>query len=472
VNIDADDVRAKLQLLVGMPAPESPDSEVYFEDLCNRLDDLSSASTSQLDQLLITVGFNRPSAGFHSFFRSLSESYSFEESLTRWRELSMLRYGNLRYPYRELARLEGEQIKTKLAVPSIDLEARSEPVLPGIDEIEAKDTPFLGYLAGKPVREIEDRSSRGDELTRQEELVLERYQTAQRTALSNTYEYCTSPFMDVYVATSMRDYEDFVAVHRFAKQLFTDDRFNSVAYFDPTQSNHPDRIVKGIIEGMMLKRAAATVYLAQEKETLGKDSELASTLAQGKVVIAFIPKYETSDLAKQLKTDALIASEVDGSEASEEAATARLLDRTKTIDPELWFELENRQQSASDVTLDEASLRLAEQLSIKYEQKAQTLRESHPLGLQVHLETGVANGILVARTVEQCRELVWEALTGSLKYEIVARAPEENEQKSDFAGDPHWDRLLVEQRTQSIHRVVIGDDVVTNSFWNWYMGPD
>lgn len=39
----------------------------------------------------------------------------------------------------------------------------------------------------------------------------------------------------------------------------------------------------------MLKRARCTIYMAQETDTFGKDSELATTLAQGKPVIVFCP---------------------------------------------------------------------------------------------------------------------------------------------------------------------------------------
>ena len=46
---------------------------------------------------------------------------------------------------------------------------------------------------------------------------------------------------------------------------------------------------EGLAEALMLRRAACTIYFAQENDTLGKDSELASTLAQGKPVIAFVP---------------------------------------------------------------------------------------------------------------------------------------------------------------------------------------
>src|SRR4029078_1006660 len=65
-------------------------------------------------------------------------------------------------------------------------------------------------------------------------------------------------------------------------------------WFDPTQSYDENIIDKGILEGLMLKRAKCTIYMAQESDTLGKDSELASTLAQGKPVIAYIPFFSST----------------------------------------------------------------------------------------------------------------------------------------------------------------------------------
>src|ERR1022692_1131906 len=50
------------------------------------------------------------------------------------------------------------------------------------------------------------------------------------------------------------------------------------------------QINKGLVEALMLKRARCTVYMVQESDTMGKDSELASTLAQGKPVIAYVPQ--------------------------------------------------------------------------------------------------------------------------------------------------------------------------------------
>ena len=65
----------------------------------------------------------------------------------------------------------------------------------------------------------------------------------------------------------------------------------NLRFFDPTQAYCPDRIDKGLVEGLMLKRASCTIYMVGELETLGTISELAATLAQGKPVIAYVPSF-------------------------------------------------------------------------------------------------------------------------------------------------------------------------------------
>ena len=53
----------------------------------------------------------------------------------------------------------------------------------------------------------------------------------------------------------------------------------------------------------MLKRAKCTVYSVQDTDTLGKDSELAATLAQGKPVIAYVPRITVEDRVGELLAD-------------------------------------------------------------------------------------------------------------------------------------------------------------------------
>src|SRR5207245_11176384 len=71
-------------------------------------------------------------------------------------------------------------------------------------------------------------------------------------------------------------------------------------YFDPTHAYTDNRVNKGLVESLMLKRARCTIYSVQDTDTLGKDSELAATLAQGKPVIAYVPCIIVEDRIGQL----------------------------------------------------------------------------------------------------------------------------------------------------------------------------
>ena len=87
------------------------------------------------------------------------------------------------------------------------------------------------------------------------------------------------------------------------ENLFSDERLRrlKLRHFDPTQSDCASRIDKGLVEALMLKRASCTVYLVQESDTLGKDSELASTLAQGKPVIAYVPSLDVNEYSRKIE---------------------------------------------------------------------------------------------------------------------------------------------------------------------------
>lgn len=161
----------------------------------------------------------------------------------------------------------------------------------------------------------------------------------------------------------------------------------NLRWFDPTQAYCIDRVDKGLSEGLMLKRAKCTIYLAQESETLGKDSELASTLAQGKPVIALVPlgdkKYVNDllellvDTYKDLKRKQII------------------LDQLKVFDPSLaWgnsddskrirFFIDNPDLCDKSEILEH----LYEKAKKYFDDRFKTLHDSHPLGLQVDLDFG------------------------------------------------------------------------------------
>jgi uncharacterized protein YheU (UPF0270 family) len=131
----------------------------------------------------------------------------------------------------------------------------------------------------------------------------------------------------------------------------------------------------------MLRRASVTIYLAGSSDTLGKDSELAATLAQGKAVIVYVPHGEQND------------------------------------------------------------------------KRAQIFREDHPLGLQIAVNTGVAHGIIVVRSPEQCATMVRKVVLRERTFNI-------EHEKGVF--------LLREKETNSVLRVVTDDPLLTHAFWAYF----
>jgi hypothetical protein len=95
-----------------------------------------------------------------------------------------------------------------------------------------------------------------------------------------------------------------------------------------------------------------------------------------------------------------------------------------------------------------------------YARRARMLQEDHPLGIQVNLTTGVANGVLVVRTVEDCAELIRRVLMRELEFDLETRAIE----GQDYV-------FLRERVSASIFRVMTGDAMLTNAFWNFYLEP-
>lgn len=98
--------------------------------------------------------------------------------------------------------------------------------------------------------------------------------------------------MDVYVATSMRDDRDYREMKVFTDAVFgrADVARLNLRYFDPTQAYCPNKYDKGLVECLMIRCAKVTIYCAQRQDTMGKDSELAITLGQGKPVIVYVPE--------------------------------------------------------------------------------------------------------------------------------------------------------------------------------------
>jgi hypothetical protein len=370
---------------------------------------------------------------FNYFFKNVKTIEDFEAAVKRYRIKAMWLYGNFRFALKRLAFSSKVEFEKRIAktepIPETTYTER-EP-FEDIEPIARNDLDLLGYLTGsnlenayetlvalrdaadlaevrkriprdnqerimKVVRQygIEARpefealtkagiSTLAEKLGEVKKDVEKRQVAARIVGKRNTHRYLSLPELDVYVATSMRETEDFVSQSEFIQKVFSDPQVADLKlrYFDPTLSFADDRISKGLIEMLMLKRAKVTIYSAGKEETLGKDSELASTLAQGKAVIAYVPD----------------------------------------------------------------------------ERRFKTFRDNHPLGLQIDVNTGVAHGIIVVRSPEQCAKMLRRVMLRTRTFDI--RHENNNYQ-------------LVEQETGSVVRVVSDDPYLTHAFWTYFNHRD
>jgi transcriptional regulator with XRE-family HTH domain len=332
---------------------------------------------------------------------------------------------------------------------------------------------------------------------------LVRIAQTQMAGLRNLGVYLSEPYMDVYVATSMREKADFQSVNSFVQSLFSEPELTglNLRYFNPTQSWIEDRVSKGLVEALMLRRATVTVYMAQKGDTFGKDSEASVALGQGKAVIVYVPRlYSPADgvdseavfnlddrqLDEQLsKLDIVLEEELDKKEKARlvlrEVLTRLPPNSFKALLRQHWadFDLASEAKRVDNehlraaivesitniastkdletVVVEETVRReLVDRLvsaSDRFESRAKIFKETHPLALQVIVRSGVVNGILVTRAIPDCARLLKGVVSNSLEFDIEV-------DKSNYR--------LVERYTRSTLRVVSRHRLLTFAFWSQY----
>jgi transcriptional regulator with XRE-family HTH domain len=345
-------------------------------------------------------------------------------------------------------------------------------------------------------------------LAPKEEGEIEEIKLFQSIAYENLANYLTADFLDVYVATSMRNEADFISINAFVQSLFeqVNVRQYKLRYFNPTQSWIEDRVAKGLVEALMLKRANICIYMAQKEDTFGKDSEASVSLGQGKPVIVYVPrlyhengqidterfgimlKKDLMDLISKLdKTAYEEVDDEDDHEALHSILLHLLFDKLSNIhfieiirnhwaDFDLYGEINKRFGNEHEIQkmeirkwLDTAIKDLKEEIptdsvrealtqtliadALKYERRAKIFREIHPLALQVILSTGVLNGILVVRSVSSCANLLQDLVENKLDLELKI---DENNYR------------LIERKTKSTIRVISRHKLISNAFLTFY----
>jgi len=454
----------------------------------------------QFNELLLLLNQNRVSEPFFKFFFGKNMKISLEDlkkGIVKFRGFAMLCFGNFRYAYKqlieenseELCRLVRQYSEEVSAIPNRFMK-RPKPMVV-IEPIKRDETWYLGYITQqkfqKEQKYLNERlllasaqeKSELSEVQKEYEGIEETINEVNKTALKNTKVYLTWDYMDVYIATSMREKWEFEDTFDFVNKLFAQDEIKrlKLRYFDPTQSRCKGRIDKGLVEGLMLKRVLCCIYMAQESDTMGKDSELAATLAQGKPVIAYIPEISIKDYAEKIKEYPLSyfekrllilhAEEIfDDKEFIEESESVvyqsletikdfrQALDKYRSKEPfSLWKKKEERFKKDYGSFYNMCRI-LAVAEYFHSERRAITMKEYHPLSIQVDLKSGVANGVLVVRTIEDCAKLLHRILVNDLRFTIK-----------------HEEGITVleEEISGCPYRVVTDDEKLTNSFWNFYL---
>ena len=140
---------------------------------------------------------------------------------------------------------------------------------------------------------LDARLSNEDDVNRRFDEQFEKFYAARHMATRNTELYLSMVNdLDVYVATSMRNRQNFRDMASTCERIFRDPRLEQfhLRYFDPTMSAARGHEEKGLIECLMVKCAKVVIYTEGEKESYGKDAEAAMALSLGKPVIFYCDK--------------------------------------------------------------------------------------------------------------------------------------------------------------------------------------
>ena len=243
-----------------------------------KADGSATLSLTSFNRLMLNC--RRPLASEQFFqwaFSGVTTVDDFEEAVDRYRVSAMWIFGNFKFAYRRFATCppaELEQLTAKLSERPISLyTARSK--FNEIAEIPDNDLHLLGYLSSAKIERLFYLESLASIAADQNDLValidklpttiksqlieelkgqetadvtqfaakiiaesaalLRRQEEARDIGRQNTFRYLSLPHIDVYVATSMRDAQDFVAQHAFTKAVFEHESVKDLhlRFFDP-----------------------------------------------------------------------------------------------------------------------------------------------------------------------------------------------------------------------------------------------
>jgi hypothetical protein len=416
----------------------------------------------EFNQIMLLLGLEPVSMWFFQAVLGggIDDLDSYSDKIKNFRIKSALRFGNFKYAFRYFA-----GISLPKAESALSLELNPAAVWKQMNRKEAEIVESLSARPRQPLEiQLIEKHNRHfvSEIQKftKDDSQYQTYIEVRETAQFNTAAYLSSDFIDVYIATSMRTPKQFQDVASVIEKVFNNEKVKplKLRYFDPTLSDGTGRISKGLIEALMLKRAKATLYLAQETDSLGKDSELATTLAQGKDVIVLVPETDVATRASDFREALASQNNFDGEIKYLHTLSAKYLFDSKSPYRETAknISLCTSYDEAKASKLIDHCEKIAEMERDFFNSRANLLRDIHPLGLQVNLNSGVANGVVVVRNPKEAAEMLYRSITNSHTYSI-------DESKIENV------IKINETVTGSTVRVVSTDQFLTKAFWSNYL---
>src|SRR6266851_7075215 len=153
---------------------------------------------SQLNEMLLALAYETVSEAFFAYVFGVGglegvRGTQFETGVERFEKLGLLKYGNVKFAFKTLAKMTAEEIREEIGdcgavIPRDFYTNRPEPLL-SIKPIDPSETYFLGHITGEAVKKGADEVRKA------------RLEEIRRAGRENLTNYLCSDEMDVYVAT-------------------------------------------------------------------------------------------------------------------------------------------------------------------------------------------------------------------------------------------------------------------------------
>ena len=206
--------------------------------------------------------------------------------------------------------------------------------------------------------------------------------------------------------------------------------------------------------------------------------ELAATLSQSKPVIAYVPQHNAAIYAEQIASYplAFFKSRLQILNAQGTFSEGDCQSKLKLIHPEFQdlidgflegFDNFNEKSPYSFPEIEapfkksfknfgEICKLVSEAECFNYEKRAKLLMGLHPLSMQINLDSGVSNGVLVVRNAKDCARLLHRLLTNNMTFTI--------KQVDDCT-------FLEEEISHCPYRAIVNNEKLTKCFWNYFSKP-